>query len=124
MTEGESALTERAQRQRETDGCRGSSGSEGVRAGPRGFEGVRAGPSRSIKIPREGVRGGSEPLDQDRTGEIRSGETDVREAAPLLSVAVKSLKLRQAQARVAPGLPELGSGEEGATTNSMAGKRP
>jgi hypothetical protein len=101
-TEGESALTE----------------------GERTAAGVRGGPSRSIKIPREGVRGGSEPLDQDRTGEIRSGETDVREAAPLLSVAVKSLKLRQAQARVAPGLPELGSGEEGATTNSMAGKRP
>jgi hypothetical protein len=31
---------------------------------------------------------------------------------------------RLAQARVAPGSLELGRGEEGATTNSMAGKRP
>jgi hypothetical protein len=69
-------------------------------------------------IPRSG------PCDQDRTGEIRPGETDVREAAPLLSAAVKSPELRLAQARVAPGSPELGRGEEGATTNSIAGKRP
>jgi hypothetical protein len=39
---GESALTERSQRQRETDGYRG----------PRGSKRVRAGPSRSIKIGR------------------------------------------------------------------------
>jgi hypothetical protein len=45
-------------------------------------------------------------------------------AAPLLSAAVKSPALRQARARVAPGSPELGRGEEGATANSMAGKRP
>jgi hypothetical protein len=32
--------------------------------------------------------------------------------------------LRQARARVAPGSPELGRGEEDATANSMAGKRP
>jgi hypothetical protein len=48
----------------------------------------------------------------------------VREVAPLLSAAVKSLELRQARARVAPGSPELGRGEEDATANSMAGKRP
>jgi hypothetical protein len=48
----------------------------------------------------------------------------VREAAPLLSVAVKSPELRQARARVAPGSPELGRGQEGAPANSMAGKRP
>jgi hypothetical protein len=48
----------------------------------------------------------------------------MREAAPLLSAAVKSPKLRQARARVAPGSPELGGGEEGATANSMVGKRP
>jgi hypothetical protein len=45
-------------------------------------------------------------------------------AAPLLSVAVKSPELRLAQARLAPGSPELGREEEGATMNSMAGKRP
>jgi hypothetical protein len=48
----------------------------------------------------------------------------VREAVPLLSAAVKSPELRQVRARVAPGSPELGRGEEGVTTNSMAGKRP
>jgi hypothetical protein len=48
----------------------------------------------------------------------------MREAAPLLSTAVRSSELRQAQAKVAPGSPELGRGEEDATANSMAGKRP
>jgi hypothetical protein len=69
-------------------------------------------------IPRSG------PCDQDRTGEIRPGKPDVREAAPLLSAVVRSPELRQARARVAPGSPELGRGEEGTTANSMAGKRP
>jgi hypothetical protein len=72
-TEGESALTERVQRQR---GNRWLQGSEGMRA------------------------------------------------ALLLSAAVRSPKMRRAQARVAPGSPELGRGEEGAMTNSMAGKGP
>jgi hypothetical protein len=45
-------------------------------------------------------------------------------AALLLSAVVRSPELRLAQARVAPGSPELGRGEEGATANSMAGKRP
>jgi hypothetical protein len=45
-------------------------------------------------------------------------------AASLLSRAVRSPELRQARARVAPGSPELGRGEEGATANSMTGKRP
>jgi hypothetical protein len=44
--------------------------------------------------------------------------------APLLSAAVRSLELRQARAMVATGSPELGREEEGATVNSMAGKRP
>jgi hypothetical protein len=48
----------------------------------------------------------------------------VHEAAPLLSTAVRSPELRQAQARVAPGSPELGKEGEGATANSMSGKRP
>jgi hypothetical protein len=39
-------------------------------------------------------------------------------------MAVRSPELRQARARVAPGSPELGRGEEGATVNSMVGKRP
>mgnify|MGYP006934362034 CR=1 FL=1 len=45
-------------------------------------------------------------------------------AALLLSAAVRSLELRQARARVTPGLPELGRDGENATANSMAGKRP
>jgi hypothetical protein len=45
-------------------------------------------------------------------------------AALLLSVAVRSLELRLARARVALGSPELGREEEGATANSMAGKGP
>jgi hypothetical protein len=45
-------------------------------------------------------------------------------AAPLLSAVVRSPELRQARARVALGSLELGRGEEGATANSMVGKRP
>jgi hypothetical protein len=45
-------------------------------------------------------------------------------AAPLLSTAVRSPELRLAQARVALGSPELGRDGEGATANSMVGKRP
>jgi hypothetical protein len=46
-------------------------------------------------------------------------------AVLLLSAAVmRSPELREAQAMVAPGSPELGRGEEGATVNSMAGKVP
>jgi hypothetical protein len=80
---------------------------------------ARASGSRARSgIPRSG------PCDQDQTGEIRLGETDMREAAPLLSTAVRSPELRHARDRVAPGSPELGREGEGATTNSMAGKRP
>jgi hypothetical protein len=45
-------------------------------------------------------------------------------AALLLSVAMRSPELRQARTRVAPGSLELGREEEGATANSMVGKRP
>jgi hypothetical protein len=45
-------------------------------------------------------------------------------AVLLLSAAVRSPELMEAQAMVAPGSPELGRGEEGATANSMAGKVP
>jgi hypothetical protein len=61
---------------------------------------------------------GSEPFDQDRAERNRRLRT-----APLLSAAVKSPELRQAQARVALGSPELDREGEGATANSMAGKR-
>jgi hypothetical protein len=57
-------------------------------------------------------------------GGNQTGETDVHEAAPLLSTAVRSPELRHAQARVASGSLKLGREGEGATANSMAGKRP
>jgi hypothetical protein len=112
--EGESVLTERAQRQ----------GVWALTGGP-GHQGTRA---------QSGILG-SEPFDQDRTEGVRAvrsrsyggnqtGEIDVREATPLLSAVVRSPELRQARARVAPGSLELGREEEGATANSMAGKGP
>jgi hypothetical protein len=107
-------------------------GERADRAGPalegkRTAAGVRGGPSRSIKIGRGGGPRGSEGVGAVRSrsdGGNQTGETDVREAAPLLSAAVRSPELRQARARVAPGSPELGRGEEGAMANSMVGKRP
>jgi hypothetical protein len=71
-------------------------------------EAVSRGPGRSIWIGRRGSDRGNRWL----------------RAAPLLSAAVRSPSLRLAWARVAPGSSELGRGEEGATANSMAGKRP
>jgi hypothetical protein len=76
-------------------------------SGARARSGTRD-PSRSIKIGRRGS----------------DWENRRLRAAPLLSTVVKSPELRLAQSRVAPGSPELGRGEEGATANSMAGKRP
>jgi hypothetical protein len=131
----------------------GPNGSEQVRrgpGGPSGSEGVRAGPSRSIKIGRGNQTGNVERLrvalkgglgrvrracakrypvvravrSESDGGEIRPRENRWLWAASLLSAAVRSPELRQARARVAPGSPELGRGEEGATVNSMAGKRP
>jgi hypothetical protein len=78
---------------------------QGVR---RACEAVSRGPGRAIKIGR---------------GKSDRGNRRLR-AAPLLSAAVRSPELTQVQARVAPGSPELGREGEGATTNSMAGKRP
>jgi hypothetical protein len=63
------------------------------------------------------VRSESDGGDQTR------GDGRLR-AALFLSAAVRSPELRLARARVAPGLPELGREEEGATANSMAGKGP
>jgi hypothetical protein len=74
----------------------------------RGREAVSHGPGRAIKIGRREIRMGNRRL----------------WVAPLLSTAVRSPKLRQVRARVAPGSPELGRGEEGAMANSVAGKRP
>jgi hypothetical protein len=48
----------------------------------------------------------------------------VREAAPLLSAAVRSPEWRQARARVVPGSSELSREGESAMANSIAGKRP
>jgi hypothetical protein len=63
------------------------------------------------------VRSESDEGDQTR------GNRRLR-AALFLSTTVRSPELRQARARVALGSPELGREEEGATTNSMAGKGP
>jgi hypothetical protein len=149
---GESALTERIQRQRGNRRLQGSEGSEPfdqdrTRRGPRGSrgsEGVQAVRSRSDgenqigkdKRLRVTLTGGS-----GRQARVREAVPAVRAvrsrsdggsdrgnrrlwAAPLLSAVVRSPELRRARARVAPGSPELGRGEEGATANSMAGKRP
>jgi hypothetical protein len=87
----------------------------------RGGERVdRAGPAPEGKRTVAGVRAVRSRLD----GGNQTGETDVHEAAPLLSAAVRSPELRQAQARVGPRSPELGRGKESATMNSMARKRP
>jgi hypothetical protein len=100
---GESALTDRAQRQG-TRALIGGSGLQGVRA--------RSG------IPRSG------PCDQDRTGEIRPEEGEQLRAVPLLLATVKSLELGQARATTVPGSPELGREGENNMANSVAGKRP
>jgi hypothetical protein len=102
-TEGESALTDRAQRQ----------GTRALTGGP-GAQGARA---RS-GIPRSGS------CNQDRTREIRPGEGERLRAAPLLLATVKSPELGQARARVVRGSPELGREGENDTANSVAGKRP
>jgi hypothetical protein len=65
----------------------------------------------------------SKSFDQDRTGGSDRENRRLR-VVSLLSVAVRSPELRRARARVASGSPELGRGEEGATANSMMGKRP
>jgi hypothetical protein len=77
-----------------------------------------AGRACAKRYPRSG------PCDQDGTKGIRSGRGELLRAALVLSAAVRSPKLRQARARVAPGLPGLGREGEDATTNSVAGKKP
>jgi hypothetical protein len=148
--EGENVLTEWVQRQRGNGRLQGSEGVRAVRSRSdgEGSERVRGGPSRSIKIGRGNQTGKDKRLWVTLTGgsghqvrvheavsrgpgraikirrrEIRPGNRWLR-AAPLLSAAVRSPELRQVRARVALGSPELGREEEGATANSMAGKRP
>jgi hypothetical protein len=102
-TEGEGALTERAQHQ----------GTRALTGGP-GAQGECA-RSRYLR---------SGPCDQDRTKGIRPGRDEWLRVALLLSAAVRSSELRQARARVFPGSLELGREGENATVNSVAGKRP
>jgi hypothetical protein len=87
------------------------------RAGP-APGGTGAGHACAKRYPR------SRSCDQDRTREIRPGRDEPLRAALLLSAVVRSLELRQARARVAPGSPGLGRAGEDATTNSVAGKKP
>jgi hypothetical protein len=63
------------------------------------------------------VRSRSDGGDQTRKVERLRG-------ALLISAAVRSPELRQAQARLAPGSPGLGREGENATANSVAGKMP
>jgi hypothetical protein len=71
-------------------------------------EAVSRDPGRSIWIGQRGSDRGNRRL---RT-------------APLFSAVVRSPALRLARARLALGSSKLGRGEEGATANSMVGKRP
>jgi hypothetical protein len=80
------------------------------RGSMRGREAVSWGPGRSIKIRRRGVRGVRAVRSRSDEGN-QTRERDMREAAPLLFVAVRSPELRQARARVALGSLELGRGE-------------
>jgi hypothetical protein len=132
----------------ETNGYRDPSGSEGVRGGLsrsikirlRGSEGVRAdgenqtGNDEWLRMALTGGPGhqacGHEAVSHGLGRAIKIGRREIRPGnrwlwvAPLLFAAVRSPELRQARARVALGSPELGRGEEGATANSVAGKRP
>jgi hypothetical protein len=127
-TKGESVLTERAQRQRGNGWLQGSEGVRAVRSRSNGenqtgkderlWAALIGGTERQARV-REAVP----TVRAVRSGSEDRGNRRLR-AAPLLSAAAKSPELRLAQARVAPGSPELGRGEEGATANSMAGKRP
>jgi hypothetical protein len=111
---------------------RGSEGVQAIRSrSDRGYQtgkderrrvALIGGPGRQARV-REAVSHGPGRVIKIGRGN-RTGETDMREAAPLLSAAVRSPELRQARARVAPRSPELGREGEGTTTNSMAGKRP
>jgi hypothetical protein len=111
-------LTEQAQRQ----GVWALTGGPG-RQGARERSGT-CGLGRAIRIGRRGSEAGkgracakryprSGSCDQDRTEGIRPGRGERLRAALLLSAAVRSLKFRLAQARVAPGSRELGREEEG-----------
>jgi hypothetical protein len=104
VTEGEGALTERAQRQ----------GTRALTGGP-GTQGVRA---------RSGIRDLGRAIMIGRGGGIITGRDERLRAALLLSAAVRSPELRHARARVAPRGRRDWAERENATMNSMAGKRP
>jgi hypothetical protein len=57
-------------------------------------------------------------------GGYQIGGDERLRAELLLFAVVRSLELRQAQARVGPGSPGLGREGENATANSVVGKRP
>jgi hypothetical protein len=101
-TEGEGALTERAQRQ----------GTRALTGGP-GAPGTHA---------RSGIRDLDHAIKIGRGNQ--TGEHERLLAALPLSAAVKSPELRQACARGVLGSPGLGREGENAMANSMAGKRP
>jgi hypothetical protein len=125
----------RVVRSRSEGGSEESEGSEGVRAvRSRSDGGNQTGKDERLRVA---LTGGPRPVRRAcakqyptvrvvrsrSDGGNQTGETDVREAALLLTAAVRSPELRQVQARVAPGSPKLGREGEGATANSMAGKR-
>jgi hypothetical protein len=99
---GEGALTGWAQ-------CQGT---RALTGGP-GVQGARARSDSAIWAVRSRSDGGDHTREDERL-----------RAALLISVAVRSLELRQARARVAPRSSGLGRKGEDATTNSVAGKRP
>jgi hypothetical protein len=101
-TDGEDALTKRAQRQG-TWALTGGPGAQGARA----WSGIHD-LGRAIKI---------------RWGD-QTGEDERLRVALLIFAAVRSPELRQACARGVPRSPGLGREGENATANSVAGKRP
>jgi hypothetical protein len=101
-TEGEGALTGRAQSQ----GTRVLTGGLGRHARLR--EAVS-----TIWVVRSRSDGGDQ-----------TGEDEWLRAVLLFSAAVKSPELRLVRTRVAPGSPELGREGDNAMANLMAGKRP
>jgi hypothetical protein len=102
--------------------ARGVSGRGGERTDRAGSAPGDLGTDRRARASGVRARSGisrSGPCDEDRTEGIKPGRGERLQAALLLSTVV-----RQAQARVAPGSPDLDREGENATTNSMAGKRP
>jgi hypothetical protein len=83
---------------------------------------LTGGPGRQARVREAVSRGPGHAINIGR-GKSDRGNRRLR-AVPLLSAVVSSPELRLAQARVSPGSPEMGRGEEGATTNSVVVNRP